>query len=691
MPRPENWGITMKKLSISALLLVISNTLPAQNLRIVNAASLSSVSVAPGSIISIFGTKLSSGVAVADSAQNPPATLGGVTVTIGSSPAALFYVSPTQINAVVNQSAPTGTQTVTVTSGGGSQTGSITIDTKAPPGLFSLFGTGTRDGAIQNAITFLLGDFSTHVANSPTFLALYATGLETTTPVVTIGGIQVTVTYAGPAPCCAGLDQINVQLPDSLAGAGRVPVVVSANGQTSNTVQVVLLPPQTAKQFPGDMDNQARSRELAALAYIPGTSLVLSTDQNDDVVRVIDVAARQVKKIVSLAQGAGPVGIAVDGTGNAAVVAESDRQSAAVINLTTGQVTELHTGLGPVAVAIDNTTGKAIVVNGDEDTVSTIDLTSSPVAKTLSVGRGPRGVAADSGMAYVTNEDDGTVSVIDLTALSMKATISLGATVRPEAIAVIGAGPNGQVLQLDLSSGKTTSLAINPDRSGGTSDLAYFKPNLYFANQAGGSVSVLPVDSATGVPSGNITSINVDLGPRALAIDTNDKLLVVSNEGSGTLVLVDLTSNKVVGSIKAVQTGLPGDDGDDDHSDRGAAVNRPVITSISPASAKAGSASFTITINGTNLAGATGLEFVNAADMPSNGHGQGKGLANNVSADPGFTVTGISVDAAGKQLTATVQVLSSAAVGPHLVRVLTPNGESMDAISAANTFTVLQQ
>jgi uncharacterized protein (TIGR03437 family) len=102
--------------------------------------------------------------------------------------------------------------------------GTLTVSTSAPVGLFSLFGTGTQDGAILNAITFLLGDFSTRTANSPTFLALFATGLNvwatpTVTPVVTIGGVPVQVTFFGAAPCCDGLDQVNVMLPDSLAVA----------------------------------------------------------------------------------------------------------------------------------------------------------------------------------------------------------------------------------------------------------------------------------------------------------------------------------------------------------------------------------------------------------------------------------------------------------------------------------------
>ncbi len=680
----------MQKSALATLLCVFSGTIFGQNLRIVNSASLSAASVAPGSIITIFGSKLAAGVAFATDVQNPPPSLGGATVSVGGSPAGLFYVSPTQINAVLNSATPTGSRTLTVTSSTGAQSGNVTIDTNAAPGLFSLFGTGTRDGAILNAITFLLGDFSTRTANSPTYLALFATGLNTAAPPsVTIGGIPVQVVFYGAAPCCAGLQQINLMLPDSLAGAGRVPVVLtSATGHASNTVQVVLLPPQGAQQFPADADNQTRSRELAAVAYVPGTSLVLVTDENDDVVRVVDVIARKVTHVIALAKGSSPVGIAVDALGSTAVVAEAGSGKAAFINLSTFVVSgEIPTGGGAVAVGIGGT--QAVVVNQDVDSVSIIDLTNGAVQKTLPVGRGPAGVAVDALLkrAYVTNEDDGTVSVIDLAGLAVIQTLPLGASVRPEAIALIpgsgvafvtvpAAGPHGTVVLLNLNTGATTTLSANPDRSGGTTDALYYASRIYFANQAGGSIAILPVNPATGVATGAITTLKVDLGARALTVDAKDNLLVVSNEGSGTLVLVDLSADKVVGRINAVQTNLPGDDDNDDHTDHdGAASNAPVIVSLSPDSAKAGSA-FTLTIAGSNLAGATAVTF------SGNGGNDKKGGGD-------FTVQNIQVLTGGTQLTAAVTISPSAKPGARMVTVTTPNGESTDRGTGGAKFVVL--
>jgi uncharacterized protein (TIGR03437 family) len=56
----------------------------------------------------------------------------------------------------------------------------------------------------------------------------------------TIGGLDATVLYAGPQGAYPGVDQVNVVIPQSLTGAGNVPVVLSAGGVTSNTVNVTI-------------------------------------------------------------------------------------------------------------------------------------------------------------------------------------------------------------------------------------------------------------------------------------------------------------------------------------------------------------------------------------------------------------------------------------------------------------------
>jgi uncharacterized protein (TIGR03437 family) len=63
------------------------------------------------------------------------------------------------------------------------------------------------------------------------YLTLYASGLRAARSVsVTVGGAPVPVTYFGPQHQFAGLDQVNVLLPSSLAGRGSVRIEVRADG-----------------------------------------------------------------------------------------------------------------------------------------------------------------------------------------------------------------------------------------------------------------------------------------------------------------------------------------------------------------------------------------------------------------------------------------------------------------------------
>jgi uncharacterized protein (TIGR03437 family) len=64
-------------------------------------------------------------------------------------------------------------------------------------------------------------------------VSLYGTGIRGGPPdsiAVFINGGSVPVPYAGPQLECDGLDQINIELPLTLRGAGEGDVVVEAGG-----------------------------------------------------------------------------------------------------------------------------------------------------------------------------------------------------------------------------------------------------------------------------------------------------------------------------------------------------------------------------------------------------------------------------------------------------------------------------
>ena len=83
-----------------------------------------------GSWVSIYGTELAAGTAVWN--NDFPLSLGGTSVNIDDKPAALWVVSPTQINLQVPDDATTGTVSVSVTTQSGSVTSIVTMVPQAP-------------------------------------------------------------------------------------------------------------------------------------------------------------------------------------------------------------------------------------------------------------------------------------------------------------------------------------------------------------------------------------------------------------------------------------------------------------------------------------------------------------------------------------------------------------------------------
>jgi YVTN family beta-propeller protein len=367
---------------------------------------------------------------------------------------------------------------------------------------------------------------------------------------------------------------------------------------------------------------------------------------------------------------------------------------------------------GPAAIAI--LSNVALVLNSDTDNVSILNLTTRSVTGIVDVGRAPRGIGSETttgspGLAFVTNQSDGTISVINLTQMTqMKVvdTLKLGADVRPQSILVLPGirvgvvtepdrHETGRVMLVDLNTGSILAdVDVNPDRSGGASEMAFFEGTVYFTNQSGGSVTAAKVIP----PSGAQTSwalaprtIKAGIGARALAIDQIDRLLLVTNQGSGEVVLIDLNTNQIAGRINAVRSEDEDDGKHDDHGDRDRAANAPVISSLAPNKVTTRTP-FTMTIYGKNFTGASEVVFLDPESLPGQGKGRGNsgdhGKGPSGRKDPAFTVT--NLQATATQVTVNVAITAAASKGERLVRVLTPNGESSSVMSSANTFTVVQ-
>jgi len=121
--------------------------------------------------------------------------------------------------------------------------------------------------------------------------------------------------------------------------------------------------------------------------------------------------------------------------------------------------------------------------------------------------------------------------------------------------------------------------------------------------------------------------------------------------------------------------------------DRGTRWQMPVITAVSPSSAKAGS-TFTLTIEGYNLSGVDEIEFVIPGTMGGGMMGGGAGSGYGRS-DESIKATNIQVGAEGTRITATVEIAPSASPGSRAIRLETDRGQFMGMMSGPALFTVL--
>jgi len=220
----------------------------------VNAASFSLApagAVAPGSIISIFGTSLTAGDTAQATSIPLPTTLAGTTVAVNGRAAPLFFASPLQINAQFPVEVGAGPATVVVTTAAGASPAETVPVAPVAAGVFALDGTG------RGAALALHTDGRLVTAEQPArrgeALMLYATGLGATTPqlasgtaagasplvttvstpVITVGGVRAEVLFSGLAPNFVGLNQVNIRIPSDAPTGNAVELLVGQSNRTT--------------------------------------------------------------------------------------------------------------------------------------------------------------------------------------------------------------------------------------------------------------------------------------------------------------------------------------------------------------------------------------------------------------------------------------------------------------------------
>jgi uncharacterized protein (TIGR03437 family) len=219
---------------------------------VVNAASFQS-DISTGAWISIFGTDLTSTTRQwrSDEILNGrlPTQMDGVSVSISGLPAAVCYISPTQLNVQLPDTTLGAAVPVQITSPRGSATSTATIQQVAPA-LFLFDAASRRYAAAQHGSNYsAVGMVGLYPGSTPArpgeTIVLYGTGFGPTAPplpagyvvtqpaslsgqvTVRIGAFEAEVRWAGMSQ--AGVYQFNVTVPAE-APDGDLAVVIQMGG-----------------------------------------------------------------------------------------------------------------------------------------------------------------------------------------------------------------------------------------------------------------------------------------------------------------------------------------------------------------------------------------------------------------------------------------------------------------------------
>ncbi len=223
-----------------------------------NAAGLTpDDAVAPGSVISIFGSSLAT--QTGQSSTSPlPQSLAGTSVDVDGRLLVLSYVSPGQINAELPPDLPDGDHTINVTvTGLPAVSGNFTAIRNAP-GLFAAWVNGKAFAAANHSDGSVVNQ--ANPAKKGETITLLATGLGPcqTNPVygfnvpaspanalvdsvtITLGPLQLTPSAAVCTPGRQGFDSVQFTIPQDAPSAVSLPLALAINGHTSNTVLLPL-------------------------------------------------------------------------------------------------------------------------------------------------------------------------------------------------------------------------------------------------------------------------------------------------------------------------------------------------------------------------------------------------------------------------------------------------------------------
>jgi len=263
-------------------------------------------------------------------------------------------------------------------------------------------------------------------------------------------------------------------------------------------------------------------------------------------------------QLVNLRQGAdrstnlanNPAGLALDTDRNRLYVADQSANTLTVLDAATqSALGTVAVGNNPIDIVLDSAAGRGYASNYSSGTVTVFDLDSLAALTTVTVGNAPWGLTLSGDLLYVANTGSNTVSVIATGSSTLVNTLALPQA--PWYLAVDG--PRNRLYASHLLHSSLSLVALDGSgvsslaTTGGTAGLALDESRDRLWVSGYGSGTVLAIDTTT---DRIVSTIPVGNNPVELALDAGGNHLYVANYTDSTLTVVDRVTERAIALIQ---------------------------------------------------------------------------------------------------------------------------------------------
>lgn len=419
------------------------------------------------------------------------------------------------------------------------------------------------------------------------------------------------------------------------------------------------------------------------VAIHPASKRLVSADSKANTASVYDLPTRTLLATVPV--GRRPRAVAIDPVLNIAAVANERDGTLSLIDLSSNAVTAtIAAGSHPTDIDIQPSGHLAVVANKKTDAVTIVDLVNRVTVATVAVGKDPVSIAVNSttNVAAVANEKSNTLSIINLSTHTVTATIAVQST--PTGAAINTVTNIAAVVSHETKNVQTVNLATNTVLTptlpaGWEPEQVTINPDTNMAivtNEDPGAVAIIQLSNPVPILS-SLSPTTAGAGGPGFTLTLNGSKFLKSSQvkfGTQTLAAQFVSSGQITTNVPASAIAQAGSvqvsvinpaPGGGTSGGLTFTVNTssnpvPLISSLSPGSATAGAAGFTLTIDGSN--------FINASSASFNGQAVATTYVSSI------------------RLTASVPASAIATAGSFPVTVTNPAPGG--GTSSAQTFTV---